>query len=152
MSRGAFSGRRGYRNLNEELLHPLKASLANAWDRVFTKYIPQTLEEFSQDARLMLDNFHSTYSARMGSKLHETDINLLQSQIRIRHEAFKDMIAVFKATMDTSQKEANREFTPVITRTLTQAYLDCRQESGKYLHPSDRYSHAYHRLEGCPSY
>ncbi|KAF3022453.1 hypothetical protein E8E14_009036 [Neopestalotiopsis sp. 37M] len=127
---GEFSGRHGHRNLNQELLHPLQVSLANAWDRVFTKHIPKTIEWFSRDSRDILDSFHSNYCVRMELKLNESDMHLLHSQIRIRQEAFKDAVVIFKATVDTLQKEANREFIPVIKRTLTQAYLDCRQVSG----------------------
>jgi hypothetical protein len=132
IDRGEFSGRHGHRNLNQELLHPLQVSLANAWDRVFTKHIPKTIEWFSRDSRDILDSFHSNYCVRMELKLNESDMHLLHSQIRIRQEAFKDAVVIFKATVDTLQKEANREFIPVIKRTLAQAYLDCRQVSGKY--------------------
>ncbi|KAI4596491.1 hypothetical protein KJ359_005245 [Pestalotiopsis sp. 9143b] len=127
---GAFSGSKGYRNLNEELLHPLKVSLAKAWDRSFTKVVPRALEKFSVDSREILGDFHSTYNTHMDSRLNALDMNLLQSQIQIRQQAFKDVTEVFKAKVETFQKDANRQFTPVIMRTLAQAYSDVRQETG----------------------
>lgn len=85
------------------------------------------------DSREILGEFHSTYNTRMDSRLNDLDMNLLQSQIQIRQQAFKDLTEVFKAKVETFQKDANRQFTPVIMRTLAQAYSDVRQETGKYI-------------------
>ncbi|ETS80009.1 hypothetical protein PFICI_07538 [Pestalotiopsis fici W106-1] len=128
---GEFSGSRGYRNLNEELIAPLKSKLANAWEKMFSTTIPKRLEKSSQDGRDILQDFHSSYITRMESKLDATDIIIMNSQIKVQSRVLKHAMSDIVVKVNALQRGANRLFTPAIMRRLTQAYNDCVEEHGR---------------------
>lgn len=61
---------------------------------------------------------------------------MLQQQLQVYEDIFKDLAATTKDALNTQQKDINREFVPVIETAMTAAYDVCTAESGKKLYPS----------------
>ncbi|KAH6654027.1 Dynamin family-domain-containing protein [Truncatella angustata] len=127
---GSFSGSLGYRNFNEELIQPLKFALANAWERVFAKVVPQILEKFSGEIQHTTEQFHSDHKGRLRYKINANDIAMLDTQNQVRCRVFKDMVTEFRNKINALQRGANREFTPAIVEALDGAYVACVAEYG----------------------
>lgn len=57
---------------------------------------------------------------------------MLQQQLRVYEEIFKDLANAVREAINTQQKDINREFIPVITAAMEPAYSACVEERGTY--------------------
>lgn len=57
---------------------------------------------------------------------------MLQQQLRVYEEMFKDVANTVRDSINTQQKDTNREFIPVITGAMVPAYNACVEERGLY--------------------
>lgn len=92
------------------------------------------LSTFVRNAANLLRTFHRDVDGRarkVGAGI--TGLHVLQQQLGVYETLLKDLTATVKETVNSSQKEINREFTPVITRAMVAAYEACVNESGKKL-------------------
>ena len=55
---------------------------------------------------------------------------MLQQQLPVYEDIFKDLSATTRDAINAQQKEINREFTPVIERAMVDAYENCNNEHG----------------------
>ena len=55
---------------------------------------------------------------------------MLQQQLQVYEEVFKDLANTTKKEIDNFQKDINREFVLVIQTAMTPAYRICVAESG----------------------
>ena len=60
-------------------------------------------------------------------------IALLAQQLRNYEAMFQELAAQMGELVNSMQREANREFTPVIARNLSAAYDWCAADTGKTL-------------------
>ncbi len=56
---------------------------------------------------------------------------MLQQQLGVYESILKDLTGIVKDVINTSQKDINREFTPVVARAMIPAYEGCTNENGK---------------------
>ena len=87
---------------------------------------------FGRHAASALKKFHRDIEARarkIGAGI--ASLSMLQQQVSVYETILKDLSTTAKDTINTHQKEINREFTPVIERAMQTAYQQCVDERGK---------------------
>ena len=90
------------------------------------------MASFARNAPKSLNKFHKDIEARarqIGTGI--AGLHMLQQQVGNYENFFKDLSATVKDTINTNQKEINREFVPVIEQAMEAAYEACVEERGK---------------------
>ncbi|KAI1078414.1 hypothetical protein F5B20DRAFT_228531 [Whalleya microplaca] len=128
---GVFSGKFGPKNFNEELVNPLKQSLANTWEDTFEQKIPKVMDRFTEVVGKLIQDFHGIIKARIQKTSTFTDQMILQTQLRTRTNGIKRAVTSFSREVTALRREAHRDFTPMITLHMTETYLACVEETGK---------------------
>ncbi|KAH6653996.1 hypothetical protein BKA67DRAFT_658330 [Truncatella angustata] len=114
---GAHSGRRGFRDLNEELVQPLRKMLASDWERVFDRRIPQVLSKFPVISKALLEKFHAGVKIRIQAKASSSTINMLMVQVRGK-DCFKRMRDIMLDHVTTHQHSMFRRATDSVREKL----------------------------------
>lgn len=117
----------------------LLAQLPVRWltgaSRTFSRRSPAVLASFARNAGALIKTFHGEveiHARQNGSSI--AGLHMLQQQLRVYEEIFKDHSNAVKDTISAQQKEINREFIPVIATAMGPAYDACTVESGKSTH------------------
>ena len=89
---------------------------------------------FTREASKLLTEFHGDVNSR-ASKVGAgvAGLHMLHQQLTVYENIIKDLANTIKGNINTTQKDINREFTPVIERAMTAAYDACVAEAGMYL-------------------
>jgi hypothetical protein len=129
---GAYTGAAGPRDFNAELLEPIPRHLATGWERVFQNRVPVILKEFAKVSRKLLDAFHRVVVNRAkGWDANGTGIVILAKQIAAHCRTLNDVPTNINATITELQRDANRDFAPVVGKAMNDAYQTCVLERGK---------------------
>ncbi|ETS80015.1 hypothetical protein PFICI_07544 [Pestalotiopsis fici W106-1] len=115
----------GHVDLNEDLAAPIKKLLANSWEVVFSARIPDAIAKFPAMSQSVREKFHSNVKGRIPKKDHK----VLQASL-MEHVRYEDIFKTFQSKVTRLQREANREFTPAVTRNMTRIYERCTRERG----------------------
>ena len=110
--------------------------LATGWERAFARAIPTVLSKYAAAAGKALGSFHKDFEAR--ARANGTGIvglSMLVHQLRIYDGIFKDVVAFSTESINTQQREINREFTPVISAAMHTGYELCENERGEPVYP-----------------
>lgn len=96
---------------------------------------------FTRETSKLLKAFHGDVNSR-ASKVGAgvAGLRMLQQQLGVYENIINDLATTVKGTINTTQKDINREFTPVIEKAMTAAYDACVAEAGMYLQISFRAS------------
>jgi hypothetical protein len=128
---GVYSGASGPRDFNEDLFDPISRNLATGWERAFQRRLPAILEGFAKEATVNLQQFHQAAKARAEQRhTNVAGLVTLSSQIVAHMRTIQALPATICAKITDLQREANRQFTPVICKAMTNAYTVCTNESG----------------------
>lgn len=134
---GVYKGTRGLRDMNAELFEPISRHLASGWERAFQGRLPAILMEFANLCSGRLQTFHESALIRArGRETNASILAMLANQIVAQSRTLTDMPNIIKAIVNDLQREANRQFTPVICEAMTDAYVACVLECGKLPLPS----------------
>lgn len=90
------------------------------------------MSSFIRRAANLLREFHHDVDGRarkVGAGI--AGLHMLQQQLGVYETILKDLTGTVKDTVNSGQKEINREFAPVIARAMIAAYEACVNESGK---------------------
>ncbi|KAF2139631.1 uncharacterized protein K452DRAFT_300175 [Aplosporella prunicola CBS 121167] len=128
---GAWTGRAGPRDFNEELMAPVIKSIASNWEKCFQRQLPVQVASFTDKVTKLLKNFHKDVQRRA----HDNGVSIarlsgLSQQLQNYEPFLKEQIKVITDQMNDIQREANREFTPAIAAAMRHAYSLCANESG----------------------
>lgn len=129
---GVYCGASGPRDFNAELFEPISRHLATHWERAFQRGLPAILTEFAAECRRLLTEFHDAAINRSG--VHHANVvgvNMLLGQMAAHCRTVDDIPNKINAIVIEIQREASREFTPVICEAMTSAYDICTAERGK---------------------
>lgn len=129
---GVYSNGQGPHDWNTALADPMIKVIASGWDRTFSRRTPAVLAGLPRSAHNLLRAFHRDIELRVqktGAIL--PGLHMLQQQLQVYEDVFKDFANTSKKEIDTLQKDINREFVPVIQTAMTAAYDICVAESGK---------------------
>ena len=102
--------------------------------RAFSRRSPAVMLSFSRNAAACLRKFHKDIESRarqVGAGI--AGLHMLQQQVVNYENILKDLSAAVQDTINTNQKEINREFVPVIEQAMEAAYEQCAAERGKLL-------------------
>ena len=90
------------------------------------------MASFARNAAACLKKFHKDIEARarqIGTGI--AGLHMLQQQVGNYENVLKDLSASVKETINTNQKEINRQFVPIIEQAMAAAYEACVEERGK---------------------
>lgn len=108
-------------------------NLASNWEKSFSRRLPSVLQGFTKRANEILKTFHRDVEAR--SRKNGAGIArlaMLSQQLRTYEATFSILTTEMVEAINTLQREANREFVPVVARKLASAYTWCANEAGKF--------------------
>ncbi|TVY91113.1 Nuclear GTPase SLIP-GC [Lachnellula willkommii] len=129
---GVFTNGKGPHDLNAQLTEPVIRGLASNWEKAFARRLPSVLQSFSKKSKSLLLAFHKEIEARcMKQGVGVAGLAMLGQQLRNYEGTFVNLTHEMVELINNLQREANREFTPVIANTLASAYEFCTAESGK---------------------
>ena len=103
--------------------------LAGGWERTFTRRAPAVLAGLAKNAGNLFKAFHRDIDSRVrktGASV--AGLHMLQQQLRVYEDIFKDLSATTKESINNMQKDINREFVPVIERAVAEVYEICTNE------------------------
>lgn len=106
-------------------------SIANPWEKCFSRRVPSVLNGLSITVGNLLAQFHKdveTRAVRNGSS--QISFHMLSQQLENWKATFRDLATTMRARINEQSKEINRQFVPVITDAMLQAYDDCESEVG----------------------
>lgn len=90
------------------------------------------LQSFTKSTKVLLQLFHQNVHARaLKSGTGIAGMAMLGQQLQNYERIFQDLTNQMMQVINECQRDANREFTPVIARHLLSAYHYCVAESGK---------------------
>ncbi|KUI73699.1 Nuclear GTPase SLIP-GC [Cytospora mali] len=129
---GVFSGASGEKDFNAELFEPISKQLAGNWERTFQRRLPSALEAFAETCKEIMKAFHDDAINGIQQNLtrNPAGLNMLNQQVRIYTVAMEAAPAALRTAITERQRNANREFTPVIQEAMQHAYDVCTAERG----------------------
>ncbi|KUI60678.1 Nuclear GTPase SLIP-GC [Cytospora mali] len=129
---GIFSGASGEKDFNAELFEPISKQLAGNWERTFQRRLPSALEAFAKTCKEIIKAFHDDAINGIQQNLtrNPAGLNMLNQQVRIYTVAMEAAPAALRTAITERQRNANREFTPVIQEAMQHAYDVCTAERG----------------------
>ncbi|KAJ8060176.1 hypothetical protein OCU04_010521 [Sclerotinia nivalis] len=130
---GVYGNKNGAYNFNSDLTEPIMKHLASHWEKNFSRRLPSVLRSFTTKTNLILKNFHQAVESR--SRKNGTGIaglEMLSQQLRTYDATFSILNIEMVEAINNLQRDANREFVPVIAQNLASSYQHCAGESGKF--------------------
>ncbi|KAI2638238.1 hypothetical protein GGS21DRAFT_510278 [Xylaria nigripes] len=128
---GVYGGASGHRDFNQDLFDPIFRSLANSWEQAFQYQLPAVLGGFAKETAEKLEQFHLAAKARAQSR--QTNIAglfILSDQILAHIRTVQALPETIRHRITELQREASRQFTPVIREQMMDAYTICTNEKG----------------------
>lgn len=117
--------------MSGQLSDPMIKMLASNWDKTFSRRIPLVLQQYCVLSRGVMNSFHAEVEGRakkMGMGV--ASLHVLSGQLNTYGDVFRGVAADITAEINTTQREINREFTPIIAAVMATAYDCCARESG----------------------
>jgi len=129
---GVYSNAQGLHDFNAQLTEPIMKQLASHWEKAFARRLPNVLQGFTKSVKELLYKFHTDIETRVIQRgTGSAGLAILGQQLSNYENTFQDLTAQLLEIINTNQRDANREFTPVIANKLASAYTWCTNESGK---------------------
>ncbi|TGO46555.1 hypothetical protein BCON_0318g00050 [Botryotinia convoluta] len=128
---GVYGNKSGTYDFNSDLTEPIMKYLASHWEKNFSRRLPSVLRSFTTNANLILKRFHQAVESRSrknGSGI--AGLSMLSQQLRTYEATFSILTTEMVEAINNLQRDANREFVPVIARSLAPSYQYCASESG----------------------
>lgn len=117
--------------MNGQLSDPMIKMLASTWEKTFSRRIPSVLQQYcalSKDAITLFHNEVEERAKKMGMGV--ASLHVLSGQLNTYGDVFKGAAMDITAQINLTQREINREFTPIIASMMATAYDYCALESG----------------------
>jgi hypothetical protein len=131
---GVYSNAQGLHDFNLQLTEPIIKQLGSDWEKAFARRLPHVLQSFTKSTKTLLQSFHQDVQTRaVKSGTGIAGLAMLGQQLQTYERIFQDLTTQMVNVICERQRDANREFTPVIARQLLSAYQYCVAESGTSL-------------------
>lgn len=111
-------------------MEPLIKVLAPGWERAFGAGKTTTLNAFTIDATVEINNFHKTVIKRLPAGVVTPRLRYLEQQQKHYVELVKTTADLLSAEIDTRQCEINRQFKPEVRKRMEHAYNACHERKG----------------------
>ncbi|KAF7903268.1 uncharacterized protein EAF01_006317 [Botrytis porri] len=128
---GVYGNKSGTYDFNSDLTELIMKYLASHWEKNFSRRLPSVLRSFTTNANLILKKFHQAVESRSvknGSGI--AGLSMLSQQLRTYEATFSILTTEMVEAINNLQRDANREFVPVIARSLAPSYQYCANEKG----------------------
>lgn len=128
---GVYRNARGQFDWNTDLMEPLLKQVVSGWERAFVRRVPAVMKQMVKDVSNVVRKFHDTVSSRAqkigaaGAKMY-----LLQEQMQVYEREIQRICDASVESLNARQKEANREFRPVIESEMQPVYERCMGDGG----------------------
>ena len=107
--------------------------LSTGWERAFARNLPRVLDEFRRKTAALLTSFHQAVEDRAFEKqLGIPGLAMLSQQLKVYSTNLADVSGSVREKINSTQREASREFTPVIRAAMLVAYNYCNAERGSF--------------------
>ncbi|CAI6329371.1 unnamed protein product [Periconia digitata] len=126
-----LSSTAGHRDFNADLTDSIIKQMATGWERAFQNRLPAALDGYTDACGSLLHKFHETIEQsghEAGTSL--VTLSLLRSSISSNEQLFRDKVNDFLTIISDFNREANREFVPVVAYAMEEAYKKCVDEAG----------------------
>lgn len=111
---------------------PLYKHLATGWEKAFQRRLPHVLKACAKGFSKVLGSFYNDLEERARKRGGANPrLALLKRQLTAYDAVFTDLANRMVETINEQQREANREFTPVVCQAMANAYTRCTDERGK---------------------
>ncbi|RDW67742.1 hypothetical protein BP6252_09138 [Coleophoma cylindrospora] len=128
---GVYANAQGIHDFNSQLTEPLMKHLASHWEKAFARKLPTVLISFTKKSKGLLQTFHQEIEARSQSNgASIVGLKMLAQQLRTYEATFTHLSTEMVEEINKFQREANREFVPIVAKNLASAYHWCTAESG----------------------
>ena len=118
---------------------PIYKHLGTGWEKAFQRRLPQVLRTCATAFQKALRAFHEDLETQTRARSGVNPrLGMLAQQLQAYEAVFADLANNMVVTINLSQKEVNREFTPSICQAMEQAYALCAAERGKIRSPTSR--------------
>ncbi|KAF2016407.1 hypothetical protein BU24DRAFT_481019 [Aaosphaeria arxii CBS 175.79] len=129
---GVFhSNSSGIHDFNADLMKPIMKQLGATWERTFQSRVPKALDECIKRFQAELRSFYSAVNA---DSLHRAagDFNdiTVERQAQRAEQSFDTLRVCLLEEIMEEQRNANREFVPVVKSEMHDAYVACSAEKG----------------------
>jgi hypothetical protein len=105
--------------------------LANNWEKAFARRVPSVLQSFTKKAKAVITNFHRDVEDRSRKNgAGAAGLSMLSQQLRTYEATFSIVTSEMAEAINNLQRDANREFVPVVAARLASAYRFCVEEHG----------------------
>ena len=109
--------------------------LGSHWETTFVRRLPNIMKSFTKNTKNPLHTFHRSVEARNAkSGVSLAGLDVLGQQLRTYEAIFEDLSIQMQAIINERQRDASREFVPVVARNLLSAYTYCCNERGNIWH------------------
>jgi hypothetical protein len=105
---------------------------------LFQRRLPSIFDQFAANGKALLSKFHQSAIERAKNQnANAQGVTMLSQQIFGHEKSLDELPMALKFIIAELQRDANREFVPVITKSMEHAYRVCTEERGvKTLTPS----------------
>lgn len=112
---------------------PIYKVLANGWEQAFQRRTPLILKQSVTSFDKILQTFHQCLVDRAAEEgVLNPRLGMLGHQIKQYTRVFQDLANGMITLINEKQKDANREFTPVVQEKMDNAYMLCVAERGRF--------------------
>ncbi|KAI1326365.1 hypothetical protein F5Y16DRAFT_231082 [Xylariaceae sp. FL0255] len=128
---GAYKGRGGFRDFNEELVDPLIRNFSETWDLSFSKRVPEAFDELKRNSDQRIMAFCNSMNSRLESlPAFSPVMNMLRAQYKTQCERLEVHIDNCRAQVRDGQRDANRCFTTSVATKLGPRFKEIGNDTG----------------------
>ncbi|TLD26549.1 hypothetical protein PspLS_04663 [Pyricularia sp. CBS 133598] len=132
--KGCYHGASGQRNFNRELLEPIMAPVALAWEETFQRRVPKTIKKLVTSVQTALRALHAQFANANNLPVPTQDLATLRLQVDRYLATAAGIPAVLQKEIIDVQRQANRQIEPVIVINMTPGYDKATKEHGAGLY------------------
>ena len=110
---------------------PILKRLATTWERTFQSHLPSTIKKHVENSIKLLYNFHEAIRERANSGVSLVTLSMLGTQFTNYEQFLQDLEVYIIDKMNELQREANRNFTPIVAEAMHDAYQQCVIDCGQ---------------------
>lgn len=107
--------------------------LSTGWEKAFARNLPRVLDQFRRTTASLLTGFHQAIErCALEMQLGIPGLAMLSQQLKVYSANLADVSGTVREKINATQREASREFIPVIRAAMLAAYNYCNAERGSY--------------------
>ncbi|TLD13539.1 uncharacterized protein PgNI_04082 [Pyricularia grisea] len=127
---GCYNGATGSKDFNSELLEPIIASLASAWEETFLRRIPVAIDTLTTSIQTALRVLYTHFTNANTFPGSAQDLAALGRQTDRYLATAAGILNDVQQHITNAQRQANRQLEPIIVLSMTPGYRQALEEKG----------------------